>query len=112
MIAACEKLERFVDGELSPTEADAFRQHLTGCAKCDGELEELLHLQALAALHHQRTPEQRAPEPRPVEAVRAKWLRWPRWPVLIAAGGLASAAAALLLIVPGLFVQQPIPEAV
>ncbi|WP_141327580.1 zf-HC2 domain-containing protein [Myxococcus sp. AB025B] len=43
------RLHLFVDGELSATEADAFRQHLTRCAECESGLRDLLQLELLAA---------------------------------------------------------------
>ncbi|WP_267146662.1 zf-HC2 domain-containing protein [Pyxidicoccus xibeiensis] len=44
----CSKLHLFVDGELSATEADAFRNHLTRCADCEVGLRDLLQLELLA----------------------------------------------------------------
>ncbi|MFY2562430.1 zf-HC2 domain-containing protein [Corallococcus terminator] len=43
------RLHLFVDGELSATEAEAFRQHLTRCAECESGLRDLLQLELLAA---------------------------------------------------------------
>ncbi|WP_224369018.1 CHAT domain-containing protein [Hyalangium versicolor] len=40
MTASCEQLAAFVDGELSAEEAEAFRQHLAGCADCQAGLED------------------------------------------------------------------------
>ena len=49
MNTPCTKLHLFVDGELSATEADAFRHHLTRCAECEVELRDLLQLELLAS---------------------------------------------------------------
>ncbi|WP_163990227.1 zf-HC2 domain-containing protein [Pyxidicoccus caerfyrddinensis] len=49
MNTPCTKLHLFVDGELSPTEADAFRQHLTRCEECEVGLRDLLQLELLAS---------------------------------------------------------------
>lgn len=40
MKASCEQLAAFVDGELSAQEAEAFQQHLAGCADCQAGLED------------------------------------------------------------------------
>ncbi len=44
-----DQVHPFADGELSPQEADDFRVHLGGCARCQGELSDILQLQALPA---------------------------------------------------------------
>ncbi|QSQ20312.1 zf-HC2 domain-containing protein [Pyxidicoccus parkwayensis] len=49
MNTPCTKLHLFVDGELSATEADAFRQHLTRCEECEVGLRDLLQLELLAS---------------------------------------------------------------
>ena len=49
MNTPCTKLHLFVDGELSATEADAFRHHLTRCAECEVGLRDLLQLELLAS---------------------------------------------------------------
>lgn len=45
----CASLDVFVDGELDAPSADAFREHLPGCGKCQAGLEERLQMDALAA---------------------------------------------------------------
>jgi tetratricopeptide (TPR) repeat protein len=49
MNTPCTKLHLFVDGELSATEADAFRHHLTRCSECEVGLRDLLQLELLAS---------------------------------------------------------------
>lgn len=49
MNTPCTKLHLFVDGELSATEAEAFRNHLTRCAECEVGLRDLLQLELLAS---------------------------------------------------------------
>ena len=44
----CEQLGAFVDGELDPAAAAAFRSHLVQCARCQEEMHGLLQLEALA----------------------------------------------------------------
>ncbi|HYV46372.1 MAG TPA: zf-HC2 domain-containing protein [Myxococcaceae bacterium] len=41
-------LDRFVDGELPPGEAEAFRQHLAGCDRCQASLHARVQLAGLA----------------------------------------------------------------
>ena len=38
MSTPCDQLSAFSDGELSPAEADAFRDHLAGCERCQAAL--------------------------------------------------------------------------
>lgn len=42
----CDRLalSRLLDGELSPMEAARVRYHLGGCAACEAQLEEWIHL--------------------------------------------------------------------
>lgn len=82
MSALCEQVQDFFAGELSAAAADAFRDHLADCERCQGELHELLQLGALEA-------ELARP------ATSLHWARKRR--VLVAAAlPLAIAAAALL----------------
>ncbi|QSQ24167.1 CHAT domain-containing protein [Pyxidicoccus parkwayensis] len=48
MSELCERLERFVDGELPPVEAENFRHHLTRCGACEARMKELLAMELLA----------------------------------------------------------------
>ena len=45
-MTTCDNLIAFVDGELSPVEADAFRAHLISCEKCEKRLVEAVQLSA------------------------------------------------------------------
>lgn len=47
MTDPCDNLEEFVDGELSPDEAERFRDHLAACAVCQRELHGLMVLDVL-----------------------------------------------------------------
>ena len=90
----CQRLEAFADGELDPSELDAFGQHLGGCERCAESLEALFALRGLAESIPLPNGCQAAPET--ARATR----RWSRW--WLAAGLLApAAAAAALLLVPG-----------
>ncbi|NMO14170.1 CHAT domain-containing protein [Pyxidicoccus fallax] len=44
----CGSLERFVDGELTPVDAENFRHHLTRCEKCETRMKELVAMELLA----------------------------------------------------------------
>ncbi len=47
MNASCAQIGAFVDGELDADEAERFRDHLGGCARCKAELHALVQLRAL-----------------------------------------------------------------
>ena len=49
MSALCEKLDLFVDGELSEAEAEAVRGHLARCGACAARLQEAVQLEMLSA---------------------------------------------------------------
>jgi len=46
--STCEDVAAFADGELLPGAAEVFRGHLPSCARCQRELKDLLHLNALS----------------------------------------------------------------
>ncbi|AEI68886.1 CHAT domain-containing protein [Corallococcus macrosporus] len=48
MSSVCDNLERFVDGELLPVDAENFRHHLARCGACESRMKELLALELLA----------------------------------------------------------------
>ena len=73
MNTPCTKLHLFVDGELSATEAEAFRNHLTRCAECEVELRDLLQLELLASRALAGGGEERAETPSKVTRLRP-WL--------------------------------------
>jgi anti-sigma factor RsiW len=56
MERACEDLEAFVDGELSPELAERFRQHLPDCEPCQRGFTQLLQLEALGRRYVSRHP--------------------------------------------------------
>jgi hypothetical protein len=113
-MSACTRLDEvhaFVDGEMSAMNADAFRSHLASCAQCQEELEDVMQLSALGeelGEQDEAAPPVARPAPQPKAApvappaqaqvipLRRNWSRR----VMVAATGLA-AAAALLLVVRG-----------
>ena len=44
----CDQVGMFVDGALDPDQAEAFRQHLVQCARCQSEMHALMQLAGLA----------------------------------------------------------------
>ncbi|NOJ80507.1 CHAT domain-containing protein [Myxococcus xanthus] len=48
MSSVCDNLERFVDGEMLPADAENFRHHLARCAACESRMKELVALELLA----------------------------------------------------------------
>src|SRR5690349_10766763 len=99
-----DRLHAFVDGELEPAEAEAFRDHLGECTRCQEEMEDVLQLQSLG---EQLARQQAAPPllntSRPEKASRGRAFRpvWARRTWLASAVGV-SLAAALLLVLPRL----------
>ncbi|HEX5746039.1 MAG TPA: CHAT domain-containing protein [Archangium sp.] len=51
MARPCDSVELFVDGELPPAEAEAFRQHLPDCARCQREIPNLIQFRYQASEH-------------------------------------------------------------
>jgi hypothetical protein len=99
MTAPCEQVGAFADGELTPAEAEAFREHLTGCASCQADLRELMMMKTIEPGSARET----APAPAPI--VSLAWYRRPRtW---VAGTSLLAAAAAVVLIVRA-SVQPPV----
>jgi Tfp pilus assembly protein PilF len=98
MASICEKVDLFVDGDLSPEEAEEFRLHLPDCAACDHALTELMLLKAMGR-RHLRNAAASAPVPtvRPVH--RAHWSRRPAF--------LAAASAAAILAIVAVVVRDP-----
>lgn len=99
MAIPCDNVEAFVDGELAPSEAQAFRLHLADCAHCQTEVETLLQLQFLEQRHS--APGSARGPARPLATV--SWIRRHSQPLL-----LAACFAALLL---GLGVLRLLPSA-
>src|SRR5512140_3614602 len=99
MATPCQNLESFVDGELDPSAAAAFRDHLLACGKCQAGLGELLQLGALADRYHQR-----AHAGQGATVVRPAVPAWRRAALAWAGGALSLAAAAAIawmVVVPG-----------
>ncbi|GHG62890.1 CHAT domain-containing protein [Comamonas sp. JC664] len=93
MSTACDNLERFLDGELAPADAENFRHHLARCGPCESRMKELLALELLAddALNTVET--------KPARAVTS-WRNKP-W-LMVVPLALAAGLAVLMLRVPRL----------
>ncbi len=103
MATPCENLALFMDGELPPEEAEAFRQHLPDCATCQRGMDDLLTLDLLAHRHAERPPA-RAPAP---EAQVLRPARWRR-PAFYVPASLAAALAVMVAV--RLTARPPAPE--
>jgi hypothetical protein len=89
MTAPCDQVGAFADGELSPAEAEAFREHLAGCASCQADLRDLMMLKAVEPAG--------AAAQAPAPVISLAWYRKARtW---VAGTTLLAAAAAIVLIV-------------
>ncbi len=95
-MSVCGKADAYVEGLLSPSEEQAFLAHMTGCARCQQDLEEDTQLRAL------EDQLRRSPEPRVLP------LRSPRRRVLVSVLS-AMAAAALLLVYLASRSREPQP---
>ncbi len=91
MASPCDNAAQFVDGELPPESAEAFRQHLPDCARCQREIHELLQYDLLGHEQFQLDAAQ-APVARPLATVIPLWRR----PAFMA---VATLAAVLLVAV-------------
>lgn len=94
MTSLCVDVELFVDGELPPERAEAFRNHLPDCARCQQEVANLLQLEVLGQEHFERAEAQVAAEP-PRFAPSARW----RPQTLVVAAALVSVLVAIALAV-------------
>src|SRR4051812_23786020 len=95
------QLDRFVDGELPPEQAERFRDHLAGCAACQARLHERVQLAGLAQ------------DTLGAEAARApggQVIRPARWRVRAAAGIGVALAASLAVVVSGRLGGDPPPS--
>jgi hypothetical protein len=93
MAGPCDDVELFVDGELAPAYADAFRNHLPDCGKCQRRVKDLLHLKL--QVHHHASGTAALPAPIPL---------FRRQRVIQAVGSLAAAVLVLVgvrLLLPG-----------
>lgn len=86
-------LDRFIDGELPPEEAERFRAHLAGCERCQAALHGRVQLAGLA----EGTRDALAGEAAPVAAV----LRPARWRARAAAAVGVALAAGLAVVIAG-----------
>lgn len=96
MVAPCENLDEFFDGELDVAAATAFRDHLLTCRKCQAELGELIQLGALSDRYHRARSQARIE--RVPAAVRVHPGVARRW-VLAGGAGLSLAAVAVIAFV-------------
>jgi tetratricopeptide (TPR) repeat protein len=111
MAAPCEKLELFADGELTPPEAESFRDHLATCTPCQDQLTHLLVLDRLGARYvTQQPPREKAGEQAPAASPARK--HRPRWHLAVMGGVACALAAAVLLLVlrPPQPREQELPE--
>ncbi|SEU27992.1 CHAT domain-containing protein [Stigmatella erecta] len=99
MHSACDNIEPFVDGELPAEEAEAFRQHLPDCARCQREFADILQLELLGKRHHQRAAMREAGAP---PTAPPPW----RHPLTLGASLLTMAVVAVLA-VRALFPNAP-----
>jgi tetratricopeptide (TPR) repeat protein len=91
----------FADGELEPTEAEAFRAHLATCERCQAELNDILQLQALsgrlASAQAPSVPRQPAPSS---NVLRPVWGRRRTALTVVLGGAVAAAFTLAVLRVP------------
>lgn len=110
----CNDLDLFFDGELVPSAAEAFRDHLGACEHCQN----MLHGRMLeAAILCEAAPDVRASDKAPeLPAARVRARRWDnvlqlaarvRRPAFTTVSSFVAAAAAILLLVPR---AEPPPE--
>ncbi|WP_233595519.1 CHAT domain-containing protein [Corallococcus sp. CA031C] len=94
----CEQLAAFVDGELTPEQAQAFSVHLADCAECQAGLEDQvqvsLAVQAAGDAHAAHQRPQATPVPRPEARPRFR----PAWDRRRVAGFAAASAAVVLAV--------------
>ncbi|MBN1207886.1 MAG: CHAT domain-containing protein [Myxococcaceae bacterium] len=95
MASYCDKAQLFVDGELPPEEAEAFRLHLPDCVKCQQEVANLMQLDFLAEGYVQERAEREEAQARRLVPPR----RW-RFPALGAMAALAAALSVLVVRMP------------
>ena len=92
----CEQLGSFVDGELAPEEAAAFRRHLLVCARCQQEMHGLMQLSALAEVARERRTAP-VPEISPAAIAAVTRRAHPRRAAWMGVVGAVAIAAALVL---------------
>jgi tetratricopeptide (TPR) repeat protein len=111
MAAPCDKLDWFADGELTPSEAESFRDHLATCNRCKVQLTHLLVLDRLGARYvTKQPPRETSKRPSPVASPARR--HWRPWHFAMMGGGACALAAAVLLLVlrPLQPREQELPE--
>ncbi|MCY1047750.1 CHAT domain-containing protein [Corallococcus sp. bb12-1] len=93
----CEQLAAFVDGELTPEEAQAFSVHLADCSECQAGLEDQVQASVAVQAAADARPAQR-PQPAPVARPEARPRFRPSWDRRRVAGFAAAAAAVVLAV--------------
>jgi hypothetical protein len=93
MVPPCDNIELFVDGELAPEQAEAFRQHLPDCTRCQREVTDLLQLKLLAHRHLEQAEEDAVPAP----LARIPPSAWRR-PVIFVPAALAAGLMVLVAV--------------
>lgn len=108
MNTLCERLERFVDGELEPAEAEGFREHLLTCESCQAALSQAVQLE----LRAERLLANEEPRAQVLPLSRANSAqRWGRSRFVAAGAGVAALAACVLAMVyTSLGTRQVPPE--
>lgn len=86
MSASCEQLSAFVDGELPPAEADAFRAHLGTCSECARDLHGAMMLEAVETSPRSSVGGRGGAQTTARERAASRWLFRASGPLLIAAG--------------------------
>ncbi|RKH01106.1 CHAT domain-containing protein [Corallococcus sp. CA053C] len=98
MTAACEQLAAFVDGELTPDEAQAFGLHLADCAECQAELGDQVQASLAVQAAAEARPLER-PESRPGVRSESRPRFRPSWDRRRVVGfGVAAAAVVLAVL--------------
>ncbi|MCY1018624.1 CHAT domain-containing protein [Pyxidicoccus sp. MSG2] len=92
MSTLCDNIVPFVDGELSPPAAEAFRDHLPDCPRCQAQLSNLLVLERLGARYMAHQGERKSSRELPLPQPRSPG-RPPRWHLV----SWAAAGCALIL---------------
>ena len=118
MTEHCVDLDAFFDGELATDQADAFRDHLATCDRCQSVLGGRIHEDLIVSLGQARVEESVEPAEQPVQplvpetsaakAAPDKRQRFRRWWATIASGVAGTAVAAGVFGV--LYYRQPAPQ--
>jgi tetratricopeptide (TPR) repeat protein len=96
----CEQLGPFVDGELLPEEAAAFRKHLVACPRCQQEMHGLMQLSGLAEQARVQRPAEQ-PGIAPVVIAAQDRRARPRRAAWMGVVGAVAITAAMVLAIRG-----------